>query len=145
MGSVQVRVNVVASDRTASFLMPVHALKMCAAACVSNPETLDAFFTALGQYDPALADDLSSALRDPGDAPWESRAFPVESAEDRVASQHAAPGGMVIVNLTGKRIIQVQNAVAEIEREGRGRLRRNGRPVQVYYRYLLPEAWSLVP
>lgn len=144
MVSGPVRVNVVGADRTVSLLVPGHALKMCAAACAVNPATVEAFLAALGQYDPALADELSaSLLHRPVD--WASHAFPVDTLEDRAASQQSAPGGLVILNLGEKRIIQVQNAVAELEREGRGRLRRNGRPVQVYYRYALPEAWSLVP
>ena len=144
MVSGPVRVNVVGADCTVSLLVPGHALKMCAAACAVNPVTVEAFLAALGQYDPALADELSaSLLHRPVD--WASHAFPVDTLEDRAASQQSAPGGLVILNLGEKRIIQVQNAVAELEREGRGRLRRNGRPVQVYYRYALPEAWSLVP
>src|SRR5581483_10406138 len=53
--------------------------------------------------------------------------------------------GVVVFNLPARRIVQIQNSYSNLNRSDRGRLRRDGRPVRAYYRYVLPDDWSIVP
>jgi hypothetical protein len=53
--------------------------------------------------------------------------------------------GLVVMNLRDRRIIQIQNSYAELDRKGRGRIRANGRPTRTLYHYELPESWRIVP
>ena len=52
---------------------------------------------------------------------------------------------LVLFNLPQKRIVQVHNTYAEVQREDRGRIRKAGRPTGVYYHYQLPAEWAIVP
>jgi hypothetical protein len=53
--------------------------------------------------------------------------------------------GLVVFNLIARRIVQVQNSYANLERSDRGRIRVEGKPVRRLYQYSLPEEWSIVP
>jgi hypothetical protein len=72
-------------------------------------------------------------------------AFRVVDEATRRRSLEPGLGGLVVYNLRAKRIIQVQNSYADLQRKDRGRLRRDGRPVRAYYWYELPADWSIVP
>ncbi|MDP2662354.1 MAG: hypothetical protein Q8R28_16670, partial [Dehalococcoidia bacterium] len=63
----------------------------------------------------------------------------------RQASLQPVKAGIIIFNLTSKRIVQVMNNYAEIRREGRGKVHDGERPTGQLYRYRLPGDWSLVP
>jgi hypothetical protein len=51
----------------------------------------------------------------------------------------------VLFNLKQKRIVQIQNTYADIEREDRGRVRKKGRVTGRYYDYRLPPDWQVLP
>ena len=65
--------------------------------------------------------------------------------QTRRASLEPARLGLVVFNLPARRIVQIQNSYANLERSDRGRVRRNGQPVQTCYSYTLPDEWSIVP
>ena len=66
-------------------------------------------------------------------------------AATRELSLKPVRAGIVLFNLRDKRIVQLQNTYAEIQRKGRIRVpRTSGGPARVY-RYELPPDWSLVP
>jgi hypothetical protein len=156
------RYTVVDSDGTVSFNGPAHILKMLVAACAEGARTVMELLDHLEPYDEQAADYVRHGLRrfDEHNVADETDHFdrllaelpPAELPPFRVyddASQQAAsrPGrlGLVIFNLAERRIVQVQNSYAEIERRDRGRIRRAGKPQRRYYSYELPGEWSLVP
>lgn len=53
--------------------------------------------------------------------------------------------GLVIFNLPARRIIQVQNSQALLQRSDRGRYFENGEPTDRLYFYRLPSEWTIVP
>jgi hypothetical protein len=69
----------------------------------------------------------------------------VGDARTREVSLTPVKAGLVLFNLPQKRIIQVQNTYADVQREDRGRFRKAGQPTGRYYRYQLPADWTIVP
>lgn len=148
---------------TVSLVGPCHALKMLVAACAKMPATLGDMLSHVRPLDAQFAEFIESGLAtfdehhltggtngataaavgplDDGHA----RVFRVTDAASRQASLEPVKAGLVLFNLKERRIIQVQNSYAEIERRDRGRLRRDGQPVRTYYSYDLPADWQLVP
>lgn len=55
------------------------------------------------------------------------------------------PLGLLVVNLKEHRIIQVDNRSIGLRRTDRGRVRRNGKPTRMLFRYRLPSDWAIVP
>jgi hypothetical protein len=156
------RFNIIDPAGTVSFVGPCHALKILTAACSRNPETLGDLLAHAERYDRQLSRFVLDGLavfdehNTPDNAesiraalvavpPAESRPFRVLDATTREASLDAVGAGLVIFNLPAKRIIQVQNSYASVERQDRGRIRENGEPTRKLYRYRLPEEWQLLP
>ena len=138
-----VRITVIDDERTVSFVAPGHALKMTVAACARDPRSIGEFVASLGNFDPDLASSLAADLEaEPGAG---SPVLTVEDEETRRQSLEPADSGVVVVNLPARRIVQVRNDVGEIHRSDRGRMRRNGRPLQLFYHYDLPPEWAIVP
>lgn len=164
------RYTVVDGAGTTSFVGPDHLMKMLAAACSRDPADLAALLLLTEEFDPKLTRAIAAGL-DRFDAvrvrasPLQPAApTPNESGEDTAGSgedtalpfrvvdessrrQSLAPAsaGLVVFNLPAKRIVQIQNSYAELRRQDRGRLRRDGRPVRAYYSYELPPEWIIVP
>lgn len=145
------RFNVIDADGTVSFLAPAYALKMVAAACSRGVAELPSLIDGIGEFDPSLATDLRDALdrRDDVGTRFEEfdpvTPFRVGNDETRAAAQEPGSAGLIVVNLSEKRIVQVQNTYADLKRRDRGRMRRNGRPLRLMYHYDLPEEWRIVP
>jgi len=146
------RFTIVAPEGTISFVAPAYALKMVAAACGRGAGGIAALIEGLGEFDPSLAADLRAGLdrfdarEATGDGPFApAEPFRVTDEATRSAAQAPVSAGLIVVNLPEKRIVQVQNSYADLERADRGRMRRNGRPVQLFYRYELPDDWQIVP
>lgn len=164
------RFTVVDDDGTMSFVAPGHILKMLTAACSHRPANHRALLGLAEEYDPRLASRIMKALSrfdaewgrpvaDPtalharlgdahgdGDGEGEDGApFRVVDEVTRRRSLEPARAGLVVFNLSAKRIVQIQNSYADLRRKDRGRLRRDGRPVRVLYSYELPADWSIVP
>ncbi len=156
------RFNIVDPDGTVSFVVPCHALKVLTAACARNPTTLAELLDYTEQYDASLKPLVRSGLavfdeHNTRENPSTIRSvlatrksedtppFRIIDATTREASLLPVKTGLVIFNLVARRIIQVQNAYANIEREDRGRIRENGTPTRRLYYYRLPSEWQLVP
>jgi hypothetical protein len=146
-----------------SFVAPVGSLKPMIAACSHRPASVGELLRALAPYDDQVARDVASALavfdehitpetperlhRLLDDAPEQAPpVFRVLDDRTRAASLKAARGGLVLFNLTARRIVQVHNNALRVRRRDRGRVRSGGVPLAGHlYSYELPEDWSLVP
>lgn len=156
------RLNVIDTGGTVSFVGPCHAIKVLTAACARSPQTLSDLLQQAERYDPQLCrfvlDGLSvfdehntpentesiRALLGSG-PPHEAPPFRVVDDVTREVSLSPVGAGLVLFNLPAKRIIQVQNAYAAIERQDRGRVRENGQPTNRLYHYKLPDEWQVLP
>ncbi len=157
------RYTVVDPGGTASFVGPGHLMKMLTAACSRGPIELRALLALTEEFDPRLVRTIVEGLahfdlgRSPGlaavaggtapsgGATSAAEPFRVVNELTRRQSLAAASAGLVVFNLPAKRIVQIQNSYAELQRRDRGRLRRDGRPVRAYYSYELPPDWTIVP
>jgi hypothetical protein len=152
------RYTIVDERGAVSLIGPCHALKMLVAACARMPatlgdlldhvRTLDEQFAAfvgngLAVFDEHHRPDAEAAPRLGTDAP--AAVFRVTGPATRQASLQPHGAGVVIFNLPRRRIVQVHNTYAEVSRQDRGRVRRDGRPVPAYYSYDLPGEWQIVP
>jgi hypothetical protein len=155
------RFTVVDDGGTMSFVAPGHALKVLAAACSRRPSDHRDLIAKAADYDAVLAGAVLAGLSAfdehhvPGETPTDgivpprerdaAQPFRVLDDETRRRSMEPARAGLVVFNLRAKRIVQVQNSYADLQRRDRGRLRRDGRPVRALYSYELPADWSIVP
>ena len=156
------RFTVVDEAGTVSFVGPGHAMKMLAAACTSEPADVRSLLANADRYDPLFVKTVLDGIRvfdehnTPDDhaeivarleavEPKMSPPFRVLDEGTRRKSLEPAGAGLVVYNLPARRIIQVQNSYAELERQGRGRMREDGRPVQRLYHYKLPASWTILP
>lgn len=156
------RYTVVDDAGTISFVGPGHVMKMLAAGCTKAPTDSRALLDAVARYDAAFATSVLAGLTvfdehntaDDHAAiearlaevdPRESPPFRVLDETTRRRSLEPVGAGLVVYNLLARRIIQVQNSYAELERQGRGRIRDDGRPVQRLYHYTLPADWTILP
>lgn len=158
----QFRFNIIDQRGISSFVGPAHALKALTAACSRGAESLHKVLEFVGDYDADWAQDvrigmhrfdehnldvLSKAFAHVGsrEGGQQDHPFRVLDATTRQRSMEPGNLGLVVFNLKEHRIIQIQNRYAELMRNDRGRVRRNGYPTNVVYQYELPEAWSIVP
>lgn len=153
------RFNVIDAAGTVSFLGPRHASKMIAAACGANHRSFDSLLTYLSALDDVWAREVEAGLRAFDERNREAEAatllpdphngwrapFRVVDAETRRESMRISSLGLFVVNLKDRRIVQVDNRSHELEKSGKGRVRRNGRPTRMLFRYDLPAEWDLVP
>lgn len=151
------RFNVIDDQGTVSFLGPRHGSKMVAAACGANHRSLDSMLTYLEALDEVWASAISRGLRafdarrsarEPSDAKadvdWREP-FRVVDSETRTQSMRGSSLGLFVVNLKERRIVQVDNRSTDLTKAGKGRVRRNGRPTRMLFRYDLSPEWNLVP
>lgn len=159
---MSVRFTVAGEDGTTSFMGPGHAIKMLTAACSGGPRTVRELLEQTRQFDADFVQSVRRGLDwfdehntrgDTSEINSEIAEKPasdlppfrvLDEATHRASSQ---PGriGLIVFNLSERRIVQVVNSYAEIQREDRGRIRRAGHPVRVLYHYRLPGEWALVP
>ena len=71
--------------------------------------------------------------------------FRVYNDATRRACTQPGRAGLIVINLAAKRIIQVQNSYAEIQRQDRGRIRSGGRPTRAALPLLAAKEWALLP
>lgn len=153
------RLNIVDNSGSVSFLGPAHAAKAVAAACSHGAETWQQVLGRTQRYDPDWTAEVRRGILEfeehhlPIEDPvppaepslLRSTAFRIWDAETRQASLIPGRLGLVIFNLKELRIIQVQNSYSDLKRQGRGRIRINGRPTPTIYHYKLPEDWAILP
>ena len=157
-----IRFTVVDQEGTTSFVGPCHTIKMLVAACSRNPETTSELLEYTRPFDESFVEDVRSGLsvfdehntRDDTGAfyGWadelSNRQLPPFRIFDETMRQESlkpAGTGLLVLNLKEQRIVQVQNSYEEVQRQDRGRIRRQGEPIPVLYRYKLPDAWRIVP
>lgn len=156
------RFNVVDDSGSISFVGPAHGLKALAAACSRGPsdsfdllekterydlEWVTTVKMGLRVFDEHNVDGASSNFVDLAAEPEVEllQPFRVLDSVTRARSMRPARLGLVVINLREKRIIQVQNAYADLDRKGRGRVWMDGAPTERLYHYELPGVWSIVP
>lgn len=147
---------------TVSFLGPAHAMKMLVAACARGASSFDELLEFTRRYDDQFSRNILDGLaifdehnsRDNthhiediietrGSTDWPP--FRIYNDATRRASTQPGRDGTIVFNLRSKRIVQIQNSYAEIQRRDRGRIRTGGRPTRTLYYYDLPADWSIVP
>lgn len=156
------RFNVIDPFGVVSFLGPRHGSKMLAAACGANHRYFDGVITFVQALDELWAHDIERGLEafdveefgESKNAPasdekgrrrnWQ-RPFRVVDPESRHASMKSGPLGLLVVNLKEQRIVEVDNRSIGLLRADRGRVRRNGKPTRMLFRYRLPSDWAIVP
>lgn len=146
------RFNVIDAEGVVSFLGPRHGSKMIAAACGANHTSLDGVLTYLYGLDEIWAEDVRLGLAafdargaDLDAEPDWARPFRVRDQVSRQESMKPGALGLLVINLKEQRIVQVHNPTTALRRMDRGRVRRNGKPTRMLFRYRLPPAWALVP
>lgn len=156
------RYNIVDSRGVVSFVGPAHLGKMLAAAVSEYPATVTELLERVQPLDRRAIEAVRHGLLTfdefvLGDDQvnldaWRGRVgeidrqpFRVTNAELRELSLRPAELGLTIVNLVDRRIIQIEDRYGRIERQDRGRIRMDGRPVGRYYQYALPEEWTILP
>ncbi|MDO8689258.1 MAG: hypothetical protein Q7R39_04500 [Dehalococcoidia bacterium] len=156
------RYTIVDGQGAISFVDHCDVLDALVAACGGNPRTVSELLDLAGNYYGSLKEFVLCGLavfdehNTPGQAerihraldflrPEETPVFRVLDEITRQASLQPVKAGIIIFNLTGKRIVQVMNNYVEIRREGRGRVHDEERPTGQLYRYRLPGDWALVP
>ena len=157
-----IRCTVIDGRGAVSFIIDGDALPALAAACSTDPATLEEFLEQADRYYQNLKEYVLSGLalfdeanveghyeaihRSLGELPGHRQ--PVFRAVDdvtREASLRPAKAGAVVFNLRAKRIIQIVNSYREIRRTGSGRVFDGVSHTNRVYRYRLPEEWALVP
>lgn len=156
------RFTLIDGQRGVSFVAPHESLPLLVAACSHDPITLEQYLEMVSQYDPRVTDYVTSGLAVfdehnlPGHLDQIHRAFteagkkrptPVFRILDettRAASLEPYKWGLVLFNVPGKRIVQIQNTYSEIRREGRIQLEGANGPRRTQ-RYRLPVTWRIVP
>jgi hypothetical protein len=162
MSTSRMRFTVVDDDSTISFVGPPHYLKALTAGCSRRPADHRSLLALAAEYDadliatilngltvfdehntPGHAETFHQRLReDPSPAP---PPFRVVDDETRRLSLQPEGTGLVVYNLPARRIVQIQNSYAELRRQDRGRIRRDGRPTRDLYHYRLPNDWTILP
>lgn len=156
------RFTVVEVQRGISFVAQPTALAVLVAGCARDPQSIEALLTAASREDTELVGYVRSGLavfdehNGHGDFAQIHQAlhanrrepqpvFRVVDEVTRQASLQPFHWGLVVFNVTKKRIIQVQNTYAEVRREGHvptfPEESADGR--QRVYR--LPQQWRIVP
>lgn len=156
------RFTVIDRGGTVSFLGPGHGLKVFAAACSRGAEDYRALLELAAEYDPAWTSEIRRGINifDEHNTSFTTEAFAAQiraadgeptipfrvlDSETRARSMQPSKSGLVLFNLKDKRIVQVQNSYADLRRQGRGRIRSDGRPTRSLFYYRLPDSWQLVP
>ena len=157
-----IRFTIIDNTGAISFAGPGHGLKALAAACTTGVDDHRSLLEALATYDALLSkfvldglavfDEHVSMTNPASIAAWlgqphdtSNKPFRVLDDCTRQASLEPCRLGVVIFNLCARRIVQVQNSYGELLRADRGRIRVDGRPTSRFYRYSLPDEWSILP
>ena len=145
-----------------SFVAHGEALPALLRACATSPGTIDELLERAEPYYRGLQERVANGLamfderNTPGNyetihrslelaAPDESPLFRIVDEETREASLRPVKAGAIIINLTDRRIVQIQNGYQEIKRTGRGTIWDGERMTPATFTYRLPKEWSLVP
>lgn len=157
-----VRLTVVDRDGAVSFLGPGHAIKLLAAACSRNPTTVSELLDYATPYDRDFVASVRAGLAifDEHNTREDAASFhsvattlsperlpPFRVVDDLTRSLSLQPVGvgLVLYNLSARRIVQLVNRYGELLRQDHGRIRRGGEPTRLLYSYRLPDDWRILP
>lgn len=135
---------------------------MLVAACSRNPSTTNELLEYTRPFDEEFVQEVRSGLAvfDEHNTANDTDAFydwasdvsnrnlpPFRIFDETMRQESLQPAGtgLLVLNLKEQRIVQVQNSYEEVQRQDRGRIRRQGEPIPVLYRYKLPTSWRIVP
>ena len=156
------RLTVIDTAGTASFIAHSSAALALTAACSENPTTLDELLTASQRYDRGLRsqvlrglsifdehnlpDELGAIHRQLAELPArEIPPFRVFDAVTLEASLRPVRAGVVLFNLPAHRIVQIENTYEPLARAGEVNYN-NGKFLSIrLLPYELPPTWSIVP
>ena len=156
------RVTVIDPSGGISFVAHGEALPALMKACSGNPDALELLLERAEPYYHGLREHVANGLsmfderNVPGNysaihsalehaRPDELPVFRIVDELTREASLRPVKAGAVVINLTDRRIIQLQNSFQEITREGRGEVFDGERMTGSTFTYRLPKHWALVP
>jgi hypothetical protein len=156
------RFTVVDANGKVSFVAPCYALEALVAACSREPRTIQELLEHVTPYFLDLNDYVTSGLAvfDEHNSrsnyrhihaaldfckPAETPVFRVVDARTQEVSLQPVRAGVVLFNLVERRIVQIHNTYAEVQRKGRVRIMEGRRPTNRVARYELPASWTLVP
>lgn len=159
------RYTIVHGSGGVSFVGDEFMLPAFVAACSTEPTTCERFLDAVHEFDRRPRDHVRNGLsifdehNVPGSydaihrvldqtAPADAPPFRIVDERTRQASLQPVKAGLVIFNLTDRRIIQMQNSAGaerDVERSGVAQ-HHNGRTWTArVHSYELPEGWRIVP
>jgi len=156
------RFTVVDQTGTISFVGDNRSLDALVAACARDPQSYQELLEYADQYDRRISDFVLSGLAvfDEHNSaenlsvihmilretrPANTPPFRVLDELTKQSSLTAARSGLVIFNLTARRIVQVQNSYREVIRTGAVHLHDGQRWTRMARRYSVPDNWSIVP
>jgi hypothetical protein len=156
------RLTIVDPNGAVSFVTHGEALPALMRSCTTNPHTLDELLERSEPYYVGLLERVTNGLvmfderNLPGEysfihraleavSPDETPVFRVVDDVTREASLRPVKAGCVVINLSARRLITLQNGYMPITRNGRGEIFDGERPTGATFVYRLPQTWSLVP
>ena len=157
-----IRLTVVDSEGTVSFIAHASAAVALAAACASNPTTLRELLDASTRFDKALRDkvlnglaifdehnlpDNLNAIHEQLEtlAPRHTPVFRVFDPITREASLRPVRSGVVLYNLPARRIVQIENTYEPLAPSGEVNYH-NGKFLSIrLVPYKLSPDWTIVP
>lgn len=156
------RYTIIDKAGTVSFVASCDALLPLVAGCANDPQTLEQLLAHADEYVSGTMEKVLSGLAvfDEHNSsenheaihealkhckPHELPSFRVLDDRTRQASLTPVHAGVVVFNLTAKRIVQIQNSYAEIRRKGRAKATQPSSPDRRLIKYELPPYWSVVP
>ena len=156
------RLTIVDPNGAISFVTHGEALPALMRSCATNPKTMYDFLERAEPYYSGLLERVANGLvmfdeRNTKDnyafihraldlaTPDETPVFRVVDDLTREASLRPVKAGCVVINLTARRVITLQNGYIAITRNGRGEIFDGERLTGATFVYRLPQTWSLVP
>jgi len=161
-GFSMMRFTIVEAERAISFIAPPTALAILVACCARNPSGIDALLVAVEREDRQLVEQVRSGLAVfdehnaygdfqhvhnalAADPDLYQPVFRVVDDVTQAASLQPYQWGLVVFNVTQKRIIQGQNTYAEVRRQGHVPTFPEESPDGRQRIYRLPAQWRIVP
>jgi hypothetical protein len=156
------RFTVVDAASTVSFIGPDFALHGLVAACSTGPYSMPELLERASPFIGDLQERVQNGLavfdehNVRGNTRWIHAAFdtcPREEVpvfrvlDERTRDMSLSPvwAGAVVFNLKARRIVQIQNTFADIQRKGRLRVMEGARPTNRVKKYELGPEWTVVP
>ena len=156
------RLTIVDPNGAISFVAHGEALPALMRSCATNPKAMYDLLERAEPYYSGLLERVANGLvmfderntKDNHDfihralelaAPDETPVFRVVDDVTREASLRPVKAGCVVINLTARRVITLQNGYIPIPRNGRGEIFDGERLTGATFVYRLPQTWSLVP